>query len=301
MRLAGIILVLTLSLLIQCKPNMTKHSVQIHGHRGCRGMWPENTLKSFEIAVELGLSAIELDVVLTANGDVLVSHDPFMHHEICSHPDGRLVNEEEEKDLNIFRMTTQEAQTYWCGMNPHPRFPEQSLFKSHKPTLGEAVLHVNSLLRSNNRPVGDMLWNIEIKSQPSWDSVYHPGPGVYADLFLLQFNALKIDTHCVIQSFDPRILEKLHQRAPHLRLVLLNEDSKISVEDKLNELTFIPFGYSPNYALITEETVTYCKSRNIELIAWTVNEPDDLVKMRLLGVNHIITDYPERAIHTYWQ
>jgi glycerophosphoryl diester phosphodiesterase len=287
---------LLVPLFLQCNTSMEYSSFSIHGHRGCRGMWPENSLKAFETAVELGLEAIELDVVLTGDGDILVSHDPFMHHEICSHPDSSDVAPEEEMSLNIFRISTTQAQTYWCGMRPHPRFPEQKQFACHKPTLIEAEHYVNELLTRKNKSSSDILWNIEIKSQPEWDTLYHPAPIDYVSMFLHQFTNLGIDDHCVIQSFDPRILEQLHIQAPNLRLVLLNEDSSKTAELKLRELSFKPFGYSPNFTLIDESVVTYCTANKIELIAWTVNEKKDLEKMQMLGVKHIITDYPELAL-----
>ncbi|MFM9984794.1 MAG: glycerophosphodiester phosphodiesterase family protein [Flavobacteriales bacterium] len=278
---------------------MESSTVSIHGHRGCRGMWPENSLKAFEVALELGLEAIELDVVLTGTGDLLVSHDPFMHHEICSHPDRSEVTPDEEMSLNIFRMSTTQAQTYRCGMRPHPRFPEQIQFECHKPTLLETVNYVHELLSKKNKSTNEILWNIEIKSQPQWDDIYHPAPDEYVRRFLLQFVHLQIDDHCVIQSFDPRILEQLHIQAPNLRLVLLNEDATKTAESKLRELSFKPFGFSPNFTLIDESVVAYCITNKIELIAWTVNEKKDLEKMQQLGVKHIITDYPERALELF--
>jgi glycerophosphoryl diester phosphodiesterase len=289
-------LLLLIPLLTLCGNSMTSTTVSIHGHRGCRGLWPENSLRGFEEAIELGCDALELDVVICSDGEILVSHDPYMHHEICNKPDSSEVTKSESEGLNIFRMSAAEAQSYWCGMRPHSRFPEQKQNPHHKPTLSESVHFVNNLLIKKNTKTSDILWNIEIKSQPDWYGIYQPEPKEYVRLFLVKFTSLGLENNCVIQSFDPQILEELHIQAPHLRLVYLNELSIISCEKKLATLSFKPYGYSPNHTLINESTVSYCKTQSIELIAWTVNDQKDFERMQRLGVKHIITDYPDQAI-----
>src|SRR5687768_452968 len=119
---------LLIILLASCMNNNPQEEFVIHGHRGCRGLWPENTLRSFEAAVDLGAQAIELDLVVTRDMELLVSHDPFMHHQICAKPDGSAIEAREERDYNIFNMSTAEAQTYVCGTLAHPHFPEQKQF-----------------------------------------------------------------------------------------------------------------------------------------------------------------------------
>lgn len=276
--------------------NMDKKEVIIHGHRGCRGLWPENTLMAFQEALKLGITTIELDVVITKDGHILVSHDPFMQHEVCSMPDSSAISEEDEMALNIFQMTSEEAQQYWVGLNKHPRFPNQQLFGTHKPTLAETVRSMN--LYAHNTLVLDnpITWNIEIKSRPEWDTIYHPEPKEYVTQFLRHFNSLNNPNEYIIQSFDPRILEELHKQAPDLRLVYLSDDEKMSAEEKLKELSFTPYGYSPNFTLVNDEVIEHCNNNNIELIVWTVNEETDLKRMIDLGITQIITDYPDRAL-----
>jgi len=271
-----------------------KVEIMIHGHRGCRGILPENTIEAFTQAVEMGVDVLEMDVVLTADDDILVSHDPFMQHEICLKPDGSPITESEELSLNIFRMTTADARSYPCGKKKHPRFPTQRPFPSHKPTLPEVSKFLRNFCRENNYEMP--LLNIEIKSKPEWDNVFHPEPAAYVQKFINQFDTLKIDHITIIQSFDTRILEELHKQSPETKLVLLSEDKEKNPADKLSELSFHPYGYSPEYHLIDEATVQFCNEKNIKLIAWTINETFDMKRLMDMGVTHIITDYPQRAL-----
>ena len=107
------------------------------GHRGCRGLMPENTIPAMLHALELNVTTLELDVVITKDKQVVLSHEPFFNHEITTKPDGALVAEAEEKSLNIYQMTFEEVKRFDVGTRPHPRFPLQkklSLIHISEPT-----------------------------------------------------------------------------------------------------------------------------------------------------------------------
>jgi glycerophosphoryl diester phosphodiesterase len=268
--------------------------IRIHGHRGSRGVFPENTLESFVFAIKAGAEAIELDVVISGDGQLVVSHDPFMHHEICTHPDGTRITPEEEKDLNIFKMNSSEVKSFPCGTFPHFRFPEQNVLKSHKPTVEELCQFVRGFCAQNNFKTP--LFNIEIKSSPEWDGVFHPYPAEYARSFYAQFSAMNFGENAWIQSFDGRILNELHTLDSSLQLIYLSDDSEKSMDEKLAELNFLPFGYSPSWRILDDEVVSVCHSRQLELLAWTVNEKDRAQNLMRMGVKNIITDYPHLAV-----
>ncbi len=271
------------------------HDVKIHGHRGWRGSYPENTIIGFIEATRLGVDALELDVVIDANNQIIVSHDPFMQHEICVKPNGNPISEGEETLLNIYRMQNAERLLYSNPPPVHPRFPNQKRITSGvKPTLNEVVSAVNAFCDSTKKEIP--LWNIEIKSQPDWDDVFHPRPAEYVGYVLTQLHQLHIADHCVVQSFDARILQEIHRQSPDINLVYLSDDPDLSPEEKLSTLGFKPYGYSPNFNLVNKETFDYCKKNDIELIVWTVNEESDMQSMLDLGVHHIITDYPDRLM-----
>lgn len=271
--------------------------IRIHGHRGCRGYLPENTIPSFVYAWNKGTPVLELDVVITADSQLIVSHDPYIHHEICTYPDGRPIPADQEKSLNIFQMRAAEVKQYPCGTLPHPRFPEQMQVTAVKPLLSEVVHILDSL--SLQRGVKPPDWNIEIKSTPQWDGLFHPAPHEYALLFLQRLSEIKFRSDVYIQSFDARILNELHKLAPRLKLVYLSEDSDKDIRAKLSELNFEPYGYSPNYALVDQALVNYCTDHGLKLFVWTVNEEKEWERLRKLGVREIITDFPvkEKPAH----
>lgn len=288
-------------ILAQCQPpavpNTTFH---IHGHRGCRGLRPENTIPAFIHAMEWGVDVLELDVVITGDSQVLVSHEPMMNPEIMAYPDGQV---REFMDENIYTMTAAEIQSYPCGTRPHPRFPEQLSIPTFKPLLRQVVDTVSAFIAQ--RGIQQPLYNIELKTICEQDSqgnsifgddIYHPQPSRYAEIFLREIESLRIHDHLVLQSFDPRILEALHQQAPDIPLVFLSEDTLKTAAAKLSELSFVPHGFSVYYPMIDAALVEYCQTRGIQLIAWTVNETTAIEHLVQLGVQEIITDYPNRAV-----
>jgi glycerophosphoryl diester phosphodiesterase len=290
-----------LVLLVQCETQPVNPALfHIHGHRGCRGLRPENTIPAFIHAMEWGVDALEMDVVITGDHHVLVSHEPEMLAVIMAYPDGRVA---ESMGENIFTMSTAEAQSYRCGTHPHPRFPEQICIPSFKPLLLEVVDSVRQY--AHTASILEPLYNIELKtiyeqdSSGKWnigDHKYHPDPENFVRIFLNEIAPLQIKNNLVIQSFDARILEAMHQQSPDIPLVYLSEDSLKSPEVKLRELSFKPHGYSIYYPMINTQVVDYCRLHGIQLLAWTVNEPHDIERLVLMGVSEIITDYPDRAL-----
>ena len=127
------------TLLTACMPPLKNPHPDVHGHRGCRGLRPENSLAAFHKAVALGCDFVELDVVMSADGQVIVSHEPWMRGLICQTPEGDRIPEEQSRMHNIYRMTVSEIERYDCGSTVHPDFPEQQLDEAYKPTLMEAV------------------------------------------------------------------------------------------------------------------------------------------------------------------
>jgi glycerophosphoryl diester phosphodiesterase len=264
--------------------------IRFHGHRGCRGLLPENTIPAFVHAWQLGTPVLEMDVVFSADTELIVSHDPFMHSEICAMPDGSAIRDEDEMALNIFQMNANEVKQFPCGTFPHPRFPDQMQLRSFKPLLSEVVDSIRVLAQRENRPLPE--WNIEVKSRPEWDGVYHPHPEEYALLFLRKLSEIDFGSEVYIQCFDYRILNALHKLAPRLKLVYLSEDAGKDIRAKLAELDFKPYGYSPNYALVDKALVQYCADHNLRLFVWTVNDQNEMMRLSKLGVKEIITDFP---------
>ncbi len=266
---------------------------EIHGHRGCRGLLPENTLPAFLKAAELGSDWIELDVVITADSQVLVSHEPWMEHRICRTPQGDSITEQQAHGYNIYRMTVQEAQGFDCGSARHPDFAEQENSAQHKPTLREVVEALDEQsMEDGSMGVG---YNIEIKSDPDLYDSYQPRPERFAQLVLAQIDSLGISGRAIVQSFDPAILEAVHAIDENMQVALL-VDNNDGLEANLKRISFTPTHYSPAFELVDKDLVKDLDGRDIELLVWTVNDESDMKKMLALGVGGIITDYPDKAI-----
>jgi glycerophosphoryl diester phosphodiesterase len=279
-------------LLTACTPMENLHP-DVHGHRGCRGLLPENSIPGFLRAVELGCDVLELDVVLSADGEVVVSHEPWMSSTICMDPEDERIPLDQERSLNLYRMTIAQIQDYDCGSLTHPRFPDQKLVSTFKPTLREVVeaADEHAMMAGMVSPA----YNVEIKSDPEWYGVYQPEPLAYAKRVIQEIDDLGITNRCIVQSFDPAILEAVHAERPDLILAFLVENTD-GLKKNLKRLSFKPHIYSPYFGLVDKKMLENLREADIELVVWTVNEKKDIRKMLVLGVDGIISDYPDRVV-----
>ncbi|TGV02546.1 glycerophosphodiester phosphodiesterase family protein [Flavivirga rizhaonensis] len=262
--------------------------IDIQGHRGCRGLMPENTIPAFKKAIALGVHTLELDVAVSKDHIVVVSHEPYMNGSICLDHKGKEIPESDDKKYNLYQMTFDSIKQFDCGTKFYSRFPEQEKIKTYKPSLDE-VIKISKLLNPNIR------FNIEIKSSPEYDDVYTPGPRDFVQLVLevIKKNNAFADTN--LQSFDLRILEEIKKQAPKMEVALLVEEDK-DIWNKITAMTYLPEIISPYYKLLNKKTVKNLKAENFKVIPWTVNDVEELQKMIDFEVNGIITDYPNRLI-----
>ncbi len=262
------------------------------GHRGCRGLMPENTIPAMLKALDLGVTTLEMDAHITKDGQVIISHDPYFNHDITTKPDGSYLDEKEEKNYVLYQMTYAQTQLFDVGLKPYPRFPRQQKLPAHKPLLADLIDSVELYSRLHKRELP--FYNIETKSQPSTDNIYHPGPEEFVRLLMSVIQSKGIAARVIIQSFDPRTLQIVHQKFPAIQTALLVEGfDKRSLEMQCGELGFIPAIYSPEYSLVTEGLLKECHRQNIEVIPWTVDDKPTLEKFKSMGVDGIITDYPD--------
>jgi glycerophosphoryl diester phosphodiesterase len=290
-------LILILALISACRvARKTEDPVlpafDIEGHRGCRGLMPENTVPAMIKALELGVTTLEMDAVITKDKQVILSHEPFFNHEITTLPNGKYVTEQEERNLNIYQMTFVQTQQYDVGLKPHPRFPNQRRLKATKPLLREIIENVEAYRKLKGSP--PVFYNIETKTQPSTDNIYHPAPEEFVSLLMKVINGAKINNRVIIQSFDFRTLRIVHRRFPNIKTAALIEDNDTrSVDEQLQALGFVPTIYSPAYSLVTKELVEKCHQRQIKVIPWTADDKATIDEMKAMGVDGIITDYPD--------
>lgn len=262
------------------------------GHRGARGLLPENTVPAFLLALEYAyLTTLELDIAVSKDGQLIVSHEPWLSHHICSYPDGRPVSKADEDELAIFQMTAEAVQQYDCGKRGNEAFPEQKPMEVYKPLLSEIVLAAEQRAKDMDRKLPR--YNIEIKSRPEWDGTKTPDPTTFARLLLQEIERLGIKDRSCIQSFDTRALEAVHELDPTMVTAYLVEELD-SLEKNLAKLSFTPTIYSPHYMLVTGNMVAQIHERGMQIIPWTVNDTENMAALKELGVDGIITDYPDR-------
>jgi glycerophosphoryl diester phosphodiesterase len=222
----------------------------------------------------------------------LLSHEPFFNHEITTKPDGSFIEEKGEKHYNIFNMTFAETEKYDVGLKPHPRFKQQKKMAVNKPSLAAMFDAVKAYMQTNSRPFP--YFNIETKSTPLTDNMYHPAPAAFVDGLMKVIKEKQMEPWVMIQSFDIRTLQYLHKNYPAVPTALLIEDyDKRSLEDQLNQLGFTPNVYSPHYSLVTKELLEKCHAQKIKVIPWTVNEQKQIEALKAMGVDGIISDYPD--------
>ncbi len=283
---------LTLLLIVQSY-GTTQSVLDVQGHRGCRGVLPENTIEGFIEALAVGVTTLEMDVVISKDKQVVVSHEAYFSHEISTSPDGEPIAKDEEKQHNIYQMTYDEVKQYDVGLREHSRFPLQRKIPAIKPLLSD-VLNQAEVYAENN-DLKKPYYNIEIKRRPENDSVYNPPVEEFVRLVIQQVNEFDIRDRVIIQSFDLETLQQVEHIAPELKRALLIENKK-SFAKNLDDLGYIPEVYSPNFKLVSPGLIRACHEKGVLIIPLTVNKKKDMRIMIELGVDGIITDFPEELI-----
>ncbi|MBK8506388.1 MAG: glycerophosphodiester phosphodiesterase [Saprospiraceae bacterium] len=271
--------------------NMTK-SFDVQGHRGCRGLMPENSIPAFLKALEIGVTTLEMDVVISGDGEVIVSHEPFFSHEIALDPLGRDISKEDELTHNIYQMNVSDIQQYDCGSKPQSRFPDQIKMKTYKPTLKEVFQHVEVgfppiILRGSSTI-------LRSKRIPDYYGLFHPAAEEFCDRVMSVIVASKLNERVTIQSFDPEVLEVIHLKYPSIRLAFLVEQGEY--ESNRAILTFTPDIYSPEFSMVNKDLVDQVHMDQMKILPWTVNSEKDIQSMVKIGVDGLISDYPDRVL-----
>ena len=299
MKIINFLILSLLVLIVSCKSKIDKitkkkiHKIQVHGHRGERGNLPENSIEAFLGALHKGVNVLELDLVISKDRKVVVSHEPFMSSVYMSKPSGEPINKDEERNFNLYQMDYDSIRIFDGGSRGNYKFPQQQKLKTYKPLLSEVFNVVETEIKNNN--LEQVKYNIEIKSAKDVSDVYLPQPDDFVNLVMQIIIENNMEHRINIQSFDPTILKILHKKYPEIEIAYLV--SKGNIQNNLKYLDFRPNIYSPNFKLISnQQSVDSLKDMGIKVIPWTVNEEEDIKKQIELQVDGIITDYPERVI-----
>ena len=258
------------------------------GHRGARGLLPENTLPAFLRALSYSeVTTLELDVVVSADDRVIVSHDPYMEPELCLLPDGGRITD----TVNLRALTSAQIGSYDCGQLPHPRFPEQQRRPATKPTLASVFAAVDRYCIQTGRT--PPRYNIELKYREAWEPEFVPDRPTFVRLVLQDLYDWGPIERVTLQCFDPPTLAEIRRQDDRITLAYLDETPGQLVE-KMDALGFLPAVYSPWEQGLQAQTIAEAQRIGMRVIPWTVNEVARMRELRAAGVDGIITDYPDR-------
>ena len=264
----------------------------VQGHRGARGVMPENTIPAFIYAIDAGVTTIEMDLAVTKDNQLVVSHEGWMSAAISLDSLGKAIKEKDEKKHNIFKMKYKDVAKYDVGSKGNERFPDQQKMKVSKPLLKDVIVAVEDYIKGH--ALYEVDYNIEIKTEPSGDGKFHPKPAEFSELVFNLIDQYLPWDRVVIQSFDFRVLKYLHEHHPGIRLAAL-VDNLNTIDENLEKLGFTPSIYSPEYHLLSKDEIRTCHQKRMRVIPWTVNEKKEMEELKQWGVDGLITDYPDMA------
>lgn len=265
---------------------------EIIGHRGQAGNLPENSLAGFLGAVQLGVDAIELDVVVSANHKLVVSHEAYMAADYMLDPYGNRILREKEQSYNLYNMEYDLIKKFDSGLGRNIRFPRQKKLAACKPLLSDLIDSLENYITTNDLP--KVKYYVEIKSEKEFYGKFQPYPQEFVALVLQLIEEKNFWDRLVLKSFDTKILEQLHLKRPDMPLSYLVFQG--NPEENLNLLSFQPTVYSPYYKILNKEDLALLHEKKLKVIPWTVNEPAAMRRMINLGVDGIISDYPQRLL-----
>lgn len=255
---------------------MAAPPILVHGHRGARAVRPENTLPAFEYALAQGVDVLEMDLAVTRDDVLVVSHDPRLGSAICTGPAGSNV---------IRELTLAQVKLWDCGAKRNPKFAAQ------QPVPGARVPTLDEVLAL--QPGGKFEYNIETKISPDHPELT-PSPEVFAKLLLEALRRRKVEARTIVQSFDFRTLHAMKKIAPQIRLSALSE---ISQEDYVSIAKRAGAGIvSPEYTTVTPAKVAAAHAAGLQVVPWTANSPADWQRLVDAKVDAIISDDPGALI-----
>jgi glycerophosphoryl diester phosphodiesterase len=251
--------------------------ILVHGHRGARARRPENTIPAFEYAIQQGVDALEMDMAVTKDNVIVISHDPLLHGPVCTGP----------KEVSVIHeLTLAEVRQWDCGAVQNPRFPTQMAIPGTRmPTLDDVF---------QLAPRGKFDYNIETKSFVDKPE-YTPSPEEFVRLVLEKIRKYKLEKRIILQSFDFRTLVAMRKLAPEIRLSALTEKdprdfAAITAEAGKAEII------SPEFHLVTPAKVAAAHAAGLQVVPWTANTPQDWDMLIQAKVDAIISDDPAELI-----
>jgi glycerophosphoryl diester phosphodiesterase len=269
--------------------NVSAQKFDLVGHQGARGLMPENTVRGMLKALDFGLTTLNMDAVITKDRQVVLSHEPYFNNEISLTPEGKEITLKDQKKFNIFQMDYEQVKKFDVGSKVNRRFPGQQKFKAYKPLLSEVIDSVEAYVKEKKLKKPNYI--IETSLIRNGDVDFQPEASEFVELIMDVVKDKRISKRVIIQSLDIRTLQYLHQKYPKIKTSLMI-DEKEEFENNIKTLGFTPTVYSPYYVLVGKGLVERCHEMGVKIIPWTVNSSKQIKYLRDLGVDGVVTDYP---------
>ncbi len=298
-------------LVLTSAPAMAQ-SFDLQGHRGARGLAPENTLAGFRKTLEIGVTTIETDLALTRDGVLVLAHDPRLNPDLARGPDGKWLT---SWGPPIRSLSKSELDTYDVGrLNPEGRYakqwPQQVAVDGERMPTWQALV---ALTRSMGRDT--VRFNIETKLTPDRPDET-ADPRTFARAVVEAIRAEGVAARTTVQSFDWRTLVEVKTLAPEIAIACLTIESG-GMDTVRRTSTPSPWHagldlgaqggslpklvkaagcgtWSMFWRNLTPELVKEAKALGLTVVPWTVNDPAEMGRLIDMGVDGIITDYPDR-------
>ncbi|MDH5033344.1 glycerophosphodiester phosphodiesterase family protein [Chryseobacterium cucumeris] len=294
----------------------SSQSFDKQAHRGGKSLYPENTIPAMKNGLKMNVTTLEMDLAVTKDKKVILSHDAFLSPELVTKPDGTYIPKDSGFYYKIYEMPYAKIKTFDVGLKKLNNYPDQKKMKAQKPLFSDVIDACEAYARELKRPLP--FYNIETKTRPFSDNIFHPEPKEFVDLMMKIIVEKNIQDRVIIQSFDPRTLEILHKEYPKIMTALLVEkvddkklaqqqacfknipvekfkmypDHLIGVAGDMKFLSFTPTIYSPEHNLVTSQLVQECHSLGMKVIPWTVNTRERLKELKEMGIDGVISDDP---------
>lgn len=276
-------------------PEIIKKRIELHGHRGARGLAPENTWPAFEAGIRAGMTAIELDIILSSDGELVIHHDAFTNPKLCRRDDGAKIHA-----VPIGRLTVKELKQLDCGSLKNEKFPAQRLIPLTRIlTLPEFFIHVREL-EAELPQAKKVIFNLDAKFPPRMTPT-DAHLTAFAKQTLRTAAAAGMTNRIMVQSFETRLLPFIKDQNPAIRTAALFQWSKWPGVGKRTPDVMLARAeashadiIAPNYRDTDKALVDLAHKNGFAVIPWTVNEATEMRAFLKLGVDGIITDYPDR-------